>query len=89
MVQILMTITLNLTHEQEDWLRARVAAGDVASIEEAARRAIDERIAEDRRGQDGYWRRALLVSELSDADIAEIAASKMDPRYNYLNDELK
>ena len=79
---------ISLTPEQEAWLKARVAAGDVASIEEAARRVIDERIAEERRRAAGNWREVLLIGELSDADLAEIAATKMDPRHNCLNDEL-
>jgi len=40
---------ITLTPEQEAWLKTRVATGDVASVEEAARRVIDERIAEERR----------------------------------------
>jgi antitoxin ParD1/3/4 len=44
MVEIHMTITL--TPDQEAWLAAYVASGDFPSIEEAARRLIDERIAE-------------------------------------------
>lgn len=44
MVQESMPITL--TSEQEAWLRAHVATGDFASIEEAVRQFIDERIAE-------------------------------------------
>jgi Arc/MetJ-type ribon-helix-helix transcriptional regulator len=35
-----------LTPEQEVWLRAQVARGPFASIEEAARRLLDECIAE-------------------------------------------
>jgi len=79
---------ISLTLKQEAWLKARVAAGGVASIEEAARRVIDERIAEERRRAAGNWREVLLVGELSDADLAEIAATRMDPRHNHLNDEL-
>jgi antitoxin ParD1/3/4 len=37
---------ITLTPEQESWLQAHVASGDFASIEEAARQLIDERIAE-------------------------------------------
>ena len=40
---------ITFTAEQEAWLRAHVASGAFASIEEAARQVIDERIAEDRR----------------------------------------
>jgi antitoxin ParD1/3/4 len=39
-----MTITLN--PDQEAWLKTRVASGDFASVEDAARKLIDERIAE-------------------------------------------
>jgi antitoxin ParD1/3/4 len=35
-----------LTPEQEAWLQLRVARGHFVSIEEAARRLLDERIAE-------------------------------------------
>ncbi|MGC1861626.1 MAG: hypothetical protein WA733_10990 [Methylocystis sp.] len=37
---------ITLTPDQEAWLQALVATGDFASIEEAARQLIDERIAE-------------------------------------------
>ncbi len=39
-------MTITLTAEQEAWLKAHVASGDFASVEEAARQLIDERIAE-------------------------------------------
>jgi antitoxin ParD1/3/4 len=39
-------MVITLTREQESWLGARVAMGDFPTIEEAARRLIDERIAE-------------------------------------------
>jgi antitoxin ParD1/3/4 len=39
-------MSITLTPEQETWLKAHVATGDFASIEEAVRRLIDERIAE-------------------------------------------
>jgi antitoxin ParD1/3/4 len=39
-------MAITLTPEQEAWLGAHVASGDFASIEEAARQLIDERIAE-------------------------------------------
>jgi len=37
---------ITLTPEQEAWIQAHVASGDFASIEEAARQLIDDRIAE-------------------------------------------
>ncbi len=39
-------MSITLTPEQEAWLDAHVASGDFASIEDAARQLIDERIAE-------------------------------------------
>lgn len=39
-----MTITLH--PEQQAWLESRVASGDFASVEDAARQLIDDRIAE-------------------------------------------
>lgn len=36
---------ITLTPEQEAWFEAHVATGDFASVEEAARQLIDERIA--------------------------------------------
>ncbi len=85
-----MFITLTLTPEQEGWLRAHVAAGDFASVEEAAHRLIAERIAE-RAAQEelGPERQALWVEELSDAELAAIAAAEVDPRFAYLDDELR
>jgi len=44
MIQKIMLITL--TPEQESWLNAHVVSGDFASVEDAARQLIDERIAE-------------------------------------------
>jgi len=38
-------MTITLTPEQEAWIQAHVASGDFASVEEAARQLIDERIA--------------------------------------------
>jgi antitoxin ParD1/3/4 len=39
-------MTVSLTPEQQAWLTEHVARGDFASIEEAVRQLIDERIAE-------------------------------------------
>jgi len=39
-------MVISLTPEQQAWLDAHVARGDFASVEEAARQLIDERIAE-------------------------------------------
>ena len=39
-------MAITLTPEQEIWLKAHVATGEFASLEQAARQLIDERIAE-------------------------------------------
>ena len=39
-------MSITLTPEQETWIKAHVASGDFASVEEAARESIDDRIAE-------------------------------------------
>ena len=39
-------MSITLTPEQQAWLRAHVERGDFASIEDAVRQLIDERIAE-------------------------------------------
>jgi antitoxin ParD1/3/4 len=39
-------MSITLTSEQETWLKAHVATGDFASVEEAVRQLLDERIAE-------------------------------------------
>lgn len=77
---------ITLTAEQEAWFRAHVARGDFASIEEAARQLIDERIAE-RMAQEAR-RHALPVGALSDADLESIAQTEMDPRHRHLDREL-
>ena len=63
-----MTITLN--PEQEAWLETRVASGDFASVEAAARQLIDEQIAERalEDGDDLAWAKPYI-----DEALAEIA----------------
>lgn len=39
-------MSITLTPEQETWIKAHVATSDFASVEEAARQLIDDRIAE-------------------------------------------
>ena len=54
---------ITLTPDQEAWLQAHVATGDFASIEEAARQLLDERIAEiaaEDDDDDLEWARPLL-----------------------------
>ena len=46
-------MSITLTPEQETWIKAHVATGDFASVEEAARQLIDDRIAELANDEDG------------------------------------
>lgn len=39
-------MSITLTSEQETWIKAHVATGDFASVEDVARQLIDDRIAE-------------------------------------------
>ena len=67
MVQKDMPITL--TPEQEDWCKAHVARGDFASVEEAARQLIDERIAErELENDDLSWAKPLVDEGLAALD---------------------
>ncbi|CAN2535270.1 MAG TPA: hypothetical protein VIF40_00940 [Methylosinus sp.] len=65
---------ITLTPEQEAWLDARVARGDFNSIEEAARRLIDERIAERmlEEGDDLAWAKPLVAEGLAALERGEI-----------------
>lgn len=62
-----MTISLSLTPEQQAWLKARVASGDFASVEEAARQLIGERIAEREaeEGDDLIWAKPYVDEALA------------------------
>jgi antitoxin ParD1/3/4 len=61
---------ITLTPEQEAWIQAHVATGDFASIEEAARQLIDERIAELAVDDDDDMAWAKPLVEEARADIA-------------------
>ena len=82
-------MSITLTPEQEAWLRAHVASGAFASIEEAARQVIDERIAEDRCRKAERQREVLLIGDLSDADLEAIVGTEMAARHLHLDSELK
>lgn len=55
-------MSITLTPDQEAWLEAHVATGEFASIEEAARHLIDQRIAELATGyeDDMAWAKPLV-----------------------------
>ncbi len=46
-------MSITLTPKQESWIKAHVATGDFASVEEGARQLIDDRIAELARDEGG------------------------------------
>jgi antitoxin ParD1/3/4 len=60
---------ITLTPEQEAWCKSHVASGDFASVEEAARQLIDERIAErELESDDMAWAKPYV-----DEALAEVA----------------
>ncbi|WP_442755159.1 ribbon-helix-helix domain-containing protein [Methylocystis sp. JAN1] len=60
-------MSITLTPDQEAWLEAHVAAGEFASVEEAARQLLDERIAELATGfeDDMAWAKPLVDEALA------------------------
>jgi antitoxin ParD1/3/4 len=65
-----MTITLH--PEQEAWLKTRVESGDFASVEEAARQLIDDRIAElELEGDDLAWAKPYVDEALAAVERGE------------------
>ena len=65
-------MTVTLKPEQETWLKAHVAAGEFASIEDAARQLIDERIADREFGaEDLSWTKPAVDVGLAALDRGE------------------
>jgi antitoxin ParD1/3/4 len=65
-------MTITLKPEQETWLGARVASGEFASIEEAARQLIDERIADrEFENDDLAWAKPLVDEGLAALERGE------------------
>ncbi len=74
-------MSIVLTREQEAWLKAHVERGDFASIEEAARQLIDERIAERaaEEGDDFGWAKIYVEearSAIARGDVMSLAEHK-------------
>lgn len=67
-------MSISLTPEQQAWLSAHVARGDFASVEEAARQLIDERIAERaaEEGDDLAWAKPFVEEALAEAARGEV-----------------
>jgi antitoxin ParD1/3/4 len=72
MVQENMTITL--TPEQQEWLQAHVERGDFATIEDAVRQLIDERIAEIEIDEDDdlAWAKPYVDEALAQVERGEV-----------------
>ena len=65
-------MTITLKPEQVKWLEARVATGEFASIEEAARRLIDERIADREHDDDDLsWAKPMIDQGLAALERGE------------------
>ena len=61
-------MSITLTPEQETWIKAHVATGDFASVDEAVRQLIDDRIAElahDEEHDDMAWAKPLVDEGLA------------------------
>ena len=67
-----MTITFD--PDQEEWLAARVASGEFASVEEAARQLIAERIAERalEDGDDMEWAKPYVEEALAEVERGDV-----------------
>ena len=67
-------MTITLKPDQEAWLQSRVASGDFASIEEAARQLIDERIAERTAEEDDdlAWAKPFVDDALADVTRGDV-----------------
>jgi antitoxin ParD1/3/4 len=67
-------MTITLTPEQKTWLDARVARGDFASIEDAVRQLVDERIAERvvEENDDMAWAKPYVDEALAAVERGEV-----------------
>jgi antitoxin ParD1/3/4 len=82
---------ISLTPDQQTWLASHVERGEFASIDEAARQLIDERIAERMIEEDDLaWAKPLV--EEARADIAAgrvVTADERDARMKALLASMK
>ena len=80
-----MTITLHPDHEA--WIKARVANGDFASVESAARQLLGERIAEIEKGQidandEMAWAKPYIDQGLAALDRGEFVSLEEHKAHN-------
>jgi antitoxin ParD1/3/4 len=62
---------IDLDDKYREWLRARIAAGDYATIEEAVAAAIERMMLDDGPDDDDAWARPLVEEGLSQLDRGE------------------
>jgi antitoxin ParD1/3/4 len=81
-------MTITLKHDQEAWLKTRVASGDFASVEEAARQLIDERISERELEEtdDLAWAKPFV--DEAEADVARGAVIPLEEHEARMNARL-
>jgi antitoxin ParD1/3/4 len=78
-------MTITLTSDQLAWIKAHVGSGEFASVEEAVRRLLDERINErevDELG-DLSWMKPLVeeaVAEVERGEVVTLEELKADMR---------
>lgn len=67
-------MTITLTSEQKAWLDAHVARGDFASVEDAVRQLVDERIAERvlEENDDMAWAKPTVDEALAAVERGEV-----------------
>ena len=58
-------MSIMLTREHEEWLRAKVAAGDFASLDEAVSAAVQQLIIQDEFDEDLAWAKPLVDEGLA------------------------
>jgi antitoxin ParD1/3/4 len=80
-----MPITLH--PDQEAWLKSRVASGDFASVEAAARQLLGERMAELAKGEDGAsddegWMKPYIDEGLAALDRGEFVSLEEHKAHN-------
>ena len=65
-------MTITLKPDQEAWIETRVASGDFASVEEAARELIDDRISElELEDDDLAWAKPYVDEAIAAVDRGE------------------
>jgi antitoxin ParD1/3/4 len=75
-------MSITLSPDQEAWLEARVARGDFASVEAAARQLLAERIAEIEEADDLGWAKPYSDEGLAQLDRGEFVTLEEHKKRN-------